>query len=300
MVLSKKNNNYPKGQMHGKKFVFVGNRSNVLKRMFKCGCDVSKVFVVKNSHLEKDMIQSGRDHIIIETKEDLIDQLMKLQFDVLVSNGCPYIIPISKFYDGQRIFVNIHPSLLPDLKGKHPINGALLFNRKHGVTCHIMDDGVDAGPIVSQIEIPITDDMNLDLLYFISFFLEGEVFEKALINNFRPLQTISLGYDPIYYSRRDEDMIIKRDDSIDEVLKKVRAFSTNGQYAKLRCGGRVYSIIKANIIDNPCVAKLFEGSLHDEVVAKYGGKYVLTNIHSVFIQFEITDSMDIRVGDFIS
>jgi methionyl-tRNA formyltransferase len=104
----------------------------------------------------------------------------------------------------HQIFINIHPSLLPDLKGKHPINGAILFDRKHGVTCHHMDDGIDTGSVIANIEIPITDDLDLGLLYQLSFIAEGEVFEKAHSLKFEANELrCTTVTDPIYYTRRN-------------------------------------------------------------------------------------------------
>jgi methionyl-tRNA formyltransferase len=124
------------------KYIFVGNRTNVFKKMLQMNCDSVKVFSVKGSYLEKDLQKIGYNYKSIVSKEQLIDDINMLDFDCLVSNGCSYILPVSMMKKYNQIFINIHPSLLPDLKGKHPINGAILFDRKHGVTCHHMDDEI--------------------------------------------------------------------------------------------------------------------------------------------------------------
>jgi phosphoribosylglycinamide formyltransferase-1 len=47
--------------------------------------------------------------------------------------------------------LNIHPSLLPAFPGLHPIQDALDYGVKvFGVTVHLVDEGVDTGPIVLQ------------------------------------------------------------------------------------------------------------------------------------------------------
>jgi phosphoribosylglycinamide formyltransferase-1 len=57
--------------------------------------------------------------------------------------------------------LNVHPSLLPAFPGLHAIEQALDHGVKvFGVTVHLVDEGVDTGPIVLQgaVELPDADD----------------------------------------------------------------------------------------------------------------------------------------------
>ncbi len=55
--------------------------------------------------------------------------------------------------------VNTHPALLPSFPGAHGVRDALAHGVKvTGCTVLIIDDGVDAGPIVAQACVPVTDD----------------------------------------------------------------------------------------------------------------------------------------------
>lgn len=52
--------------------------------------------------------------------------------------------------------VNTHPSLLPSFPGAHPVRDALAAGAsRSGVTVHWVDDGVDTGPVIAQLEVPI-------------------------------------------------------------------------------------------------------------------------------------------------
>ncbi len=52
--------------------------------------------------------------------------------------------------------VNVHPSLLPELRGLHAVRRALEAGvRETGVTVHLMVEEVDAGPIVAQEAVPV-------------------------------------------------------------------------------------------------------------------------------------------------
>jgi phosphoribosylglycinamide formyltransferase-1 len=57
--------------------------------------------------------------------------------------------------------LNVHPSLLPAFPGLHAIEQALEHGVKvFGVTVHLVDEGVDTGPIVLQgaVELPGAED----------------------------------------------------------------------------------------------------------------------------------------------
>lgn len=57
----------------------------------------------------------------------------------------------------ERI-LNIHPSLLPAFPGLHPQRQALAAGvRVSGCTVHLVDSGLDSGPIVVQRTVPVED-----------------------------------------------------------------------------------------------------------------------------------------------
>jgi phosphoribosylglycinamide formyltransferase-1 len=65
---------------------------------------------------------------------------------------------IARFRD--RI-VNVHPALLPAFPGVRAIEQALEYGvRVFGVTVHLVDEGVDTGPIILQgsVELPRAPD----------------------------------------------------------------------------------------------------------------------------------------------
>jgi phosphoribosylglycinamide formyltransferase-1 len=52
--------------------------------------------------------------------------------------------------------LNIHPALLPQLKGLHTHRRALAAGlREHGATVHFVVPAMDSGPIVAQERVPV-------------------------------------------------------------------------------------------------------------------------------------------------
>jgi methionyl-tRNA formyltransferase len=61
--------------------------------------------------------------------------------------------------------INIHASLLPELRGASPIQNALLLGKKEtGVTLMKMDEGLDTGPIIAQKKVEIQEHEKADEL----------------------------------------------------------------------------------------------------------------------------------------
>lgn len=65
------------------------------------------------------------------------------------------IIPKSILDIPKHGSLNVHPSLLPKLRGASPIQSAILTEEKTGVTIMLLDEKMDHGPIIAQEEVPI-------------------------------------------------------------------------------------------------------------------------------------------------
>jgi methionyl-tRNA formyltransferase len=209
------------------KFIFAGNRSFVLEELLSRNLNVIKIYVVPNSYLQKYCESKKIAFEIIQNKKHLVEDLGSIDFDVLVSNGLPVILPISKIRGASsKKFINVHPSFLPDLRGADPIPAAILFQKNSGATCHFMDETIDTGPIISQIRISMNDKLDANLLYNISFIVEREVFAQALDSNFDTSQAQSTNDSNIYYTFQNEDLQINFNEESSLIVSRIKAFNT--------------------------------------------------------------------------
>lgn len=62
--------------------------------------------------------------------------------------------------------VNVHPSLLPAFPGAHPVEDQLAAGvRESGATVHLVDEGIDSGPILAQERVPILPGDTIESLH---------------------------------------------------------------------------------------------------------------------------------------
>lgn len=194
--------------------------------MLKLGLNLD-IIVIKDTHLQNESLLNNLDFSIVSSKIELLRKLESINFDVLISNGCPFILPVSRMR--KRRYVNIHPSFLPDLRGIDPVLGSILFKRDAGATCHIMSDKIDAGNIISQLKIPYSNDLDASLLYQLSFIAEKKVFHMAIKKNFNASQKQEYRKDLIYYSRKGKDKIITFEEPNEKIISKIKAFNNKAQ-----------------------------------------------------------------------
>jgi len=110
------------------KFIFAGNIAFVLNEMINIGLNIVNIFAVKDSCLEKYLKGKGIKYELLNDNF-FIEFLISTNFNYLILNGLPYILPILKIkkINKKSGFINIHPSYLPELRGADPQPWSLLF-----------------------------------------------------------------------------------------------------------------------------------------------------------------------------
>ena len=89
-------------------------------------------------------------------EEAILQELVTLQVEWLVLAGYMRLIGDTLLSAYPNQIVNIHPSLLPSFPGLNAIGQALAHGVKvTGVTVHLVDAGMDTGPILAQQSVDI-------------------------------------------------------------------------------------------------------------------------------------------------
>lgn len=104
---------------------------------------------------------SLKNNIHVITPEKLKDpktiiELKKEDPDIFVVAAYGKIIPKEVIGIPPKGTINVHPSLLPKLRGPSPIQTAILNNEEMGVTIMLTDEEIDHGPVLAKqaLEFP--------------------------------------------------------------------------------------------------------------------------------------------------
>lgn len=107
--------------------------------------------------------------------------LREAQVDFVVLAGFMRILKAPWLRAFPLRIVNIHPSLLPSFPGLEAWKQALDYGVKvTGVTVHLVDHGIDTGPIIAQRPVPIEDDDTPETLHARIQQTEHELYPLAL------------------------------------------------------------------------------------------------------------------------
>jgi len=98
--------------------------------------------------------------------ELLADEVAALEPDLVVLAGFMRVLgaPLLERFPGR--IINVHPALLPSFPGHNGPQDALDGGvRISGCTVHIVDAGVDTGPILAQAAVPVLTEDTADTLH---------------------------------------------------------------------------------------------------------------------------------------
>lgn len=178
--------------------------------------------------LERDIPTSQPEKL----DSDFLENVSVFLAELVIVADYGKIIPKSVLDVPKHGVLNVHPSLLPRLRGPSPIRSAILTDEKRtGVTIMQMDEEMDHGPIVAQKEILIPNfpprGRELDVLLS----AEGgrvlaEVLPKWVSGEITPKEQ---EHDKATYTKKlskDDAEIILSDDAYNNFLK-IRAFDDN-------------------------------------------------------------------------
>lgn len=117
----------------------------------------------RQSGIKSKGIPVPTEHPISERRlahEEIVDSnLQSSGAELVVLSGYMRILTPSFVGKWKGRIVNVHPSLLPDFPGAHAHRDVLSAGvTMTGCTVHLVDEGVDSGPILAQGEVPVMPD----------------------------------------------------------------------------------------------------------------------------------------------
>ena len=194
----------------------------------------------------------------ISTDEDTYSILKELNPDIIVTAAYGQLVPEKILEIPKHKCINVHGSLLPKLRGGAPIQYSILEDHgKTGITIMYMVKKLDAGDMISKVEVDILDSDNYETLHD-----KLSVAGRDLLNETLP-KIFSDDINP--EKQNDEEAtfarnILREDEKIDwstsarDVFNKVRALDpTPGAFTYLE--GNVLKIWSSEEVELDVEAK---------------------------------------------
>ena len=102
----------------------------------------------------------------ISKDEDTLNELKQLNPDIIITAAYGQLVPESILEIPKYKCINVHGSLLPKLRGGAPIQYSILEDHgKTGITIMYMVKKLDAGDMLSKVEVDILDSDNYETLH---------------------------------------------------------------------------------------------------------------------------------------
>jgi phosphoribosylglycinamide formyltransferase 1 len=112
---------------------------------------------------------------------DVVAVLRQFRVDLVCLAGFMRILSPYFVREFPKRILNIHPALLPAFPGAEAQKQALEYGVKFtGCTVHIVDEGVDTGPIVCQAVVPVLDEDTVETLAARILKEEHRIYSEAI------------------------------------------------------------------------------------------------------------------------
>jgi methionyl-tRNA formyltransferase len=183
--------------------------------------------------------------------EELLGALTRAAPDVIVATNWRTWIPPRVFTLPPRGTLNVHDALLPAYAGFSPLIWALLNDEPEvGVTAHLMDETLDAGPVVLQRAVRVGPRDTATDLFHRTLELFGPITVDALAEMASgrtdfPAQDRSRA--SFFHKRAEEDIRIDWTWSAEELDRLIRAQSAPYPQAFCFHRGRRLEIVTAGV-----------------------------------------------------
>jgi len=127
------------------------------------------------------LIEPGKYPDKARYEKAIVDHLQAWQVDLVVLAGYMRLVGPVMLEAYHLKMLNIHPALLPAFAGLHAQRQALEYGVKvSGCTVHLVDEGMDTGPIILQAAVPVFADDDEDSLSARILVQEHQAYCQAL------------------------------------------------------------------------------------------------------------------------
>tara|TARA_R100000008_G_C3577003_1_gene165897 strand:- start:629 stop:1378 length:750 start_codon:yes stop_codon:yes gene_type:complete len=218
-------------------------------------CNLEFVITCSNDPYEEEIYSIFSSHNIkcyrnIDINSDFfVDQLKINSIDLVFLLWWPKIVKQRAIDSVGLGFINLHPSLLPFNRGKHPYYWSIVDGTPAGVTLHFIDASIDKGDILFQKEIETSITTTGESLYAESLKRITELFidsyEKIINGDLDPKKqsendsTFHYGKNIIKHSEIDLNRSYKAMDLIN--IMRAKSFS-GGPSSHFVLNGKKYYI----------------------------------------------------------
>ncbi|MGO3732752.1 MAG: phosphoribosylglycinamide formyltransferase [Vagococcus sp.] len=147
-------------------------------------CDVADAYVIeraKKHHIPYILLEKKSKETKKKYEKKIVGLLDAYEVTCIILAGYMKILGPTLLQSFPQRIVNIHPSLLPEFPGKQGILDAYQAGvKKTGITIHLVDNGIDTGPIMYQESLPIYPTGTLEELEERVHQLEHSVYPKII------------------------------------------------------------------------------------------------------------------------
>ena len=188
----------------------------------------------------------------ISNDENVLSELKELNPDIIITAAYGQLVPETILEIPKYKCINVHGSLLPKLRGGAPIQYSILEDHgKTGITIMYMVKKLDAGDMISKVEVDILDSDNYESLHDKLSIAGRDLLKETLPNIFTGNIAPEKQDDSLATFARN---ILREDEKIDwnksarEIFNQVRALDpTPGAFTYL--DENVLKIWNSEVVD---------------------------------------------------
>ena len=197
--------------------------------------------------------------------------------------------------------VGFHPAKLPMNKGRHPLIWALVLGLKSTAsTFFIMEEIVDNGYIISQVEIDIKFEDDAQSLYdkVLSVAKKQvlDITDGFIKNNIKYLNT-ELMKDNVWRKRKKDDGKIDFRMSAESIYNLIRGLTKPYVGAHFEYNGKEYKVWKSNVIYD--LDKVYENIEPGKIIEVYSDTSFLVKTGENLIKIIESDEIILNEGEYI-